>query len=931
MSVNDVRKMNSISSRKTSCNEKSPSVQSSCISPTFTGVKAEKIQLQEQTSTEKPKINRLKRANRIRKSDLLWRECQVIRPDVTDDDDDDDKCPNRGLLLHTKTPLGQNQLKVKSSTSCHRRSSVLGDEAGSLRSGAHAGRSSLCRHEESESENNTAVHSYSRSTPPSQSHPGSSEFFTDAHTREEFLKQVHAQNPRFPVRRLVQTLLKRLVSHFPIGENKISPVVTATGKRKQEVESHSDGCLRKRRRSIQGDSVTENVSEGHVSSGHGAMSRNRLRRKPAPVQNAAVDESHQGERHVRHDHDVENDDDVPWTEKYRPRSSEEVVGNSASVRKLYSWLKEWRIRADVEERRKRREEHRMKEKSDGSWDCGDFEGDPLMEECEGELCNTLLIHGPTGAGKSAAVFACAEQLGFKVLEVNSSSLRSGRLVLSQLRESTQSHQVGAPQHCASLTHTPAAASQALQRFVSSNRRPSGAASRKRRVTAQKSLMLTHYFIKPGTHVNKHSELPQDTRAADEVTRVESEMKKDDAVDKKCKASPISLILFEEVDIVFQEDVGFLAAVKSLMSTTKRPIILTTNDPSFGESFEGRFQEVHFKTPATESVVSYLQCVCVVHGVKPDPEHIRFMLQEHNGDVRGSVLELELWARSGAGNTHHHLHNRALSCRSYAELEISGSLDVLVESWRKGRSLFYSNLDLLLATPTVEKADQSTIDEKTNPARFQNQMNKDTTPPDSRKPSGLKVKMNSALQLDRLKHTDQSAGFSEVETLARFLDTVSFADSCLSRQPCCKSGPLGATMADGLLDEPREDEEVEKKTLSLERCYEILAVVEALGFLRCRMEVCPAERADRDVRRGDETRKIREQKCAEVAHRVLCSEAFRCHGDQTAVLTDYLPCLRFICREQRVQQRPKLRISHYLRDIGLRLPKNVLDLLASPLR
>lgn len=31
-----------------------------------------------------------------------------------------------------------------------------------------------------------------------------------------------------------------------------------------------------------------------------------------------------------------------------------------------SWLKEWRIRADVEERRKRREERQMKEKSDGN-------------------------------------------------------------------------------------------------------------------------------------------------------------------------------------------------------------------------------------------------------------------------------------------------------------------------------------------------------------------------------------------------------------------------------------------------------------------------------------------------------------------------------------------------------------------------------------
>lgn len=30
------------------------------------------------------------------------------------------------------------------------------------------------------------------------------------------------------------------------------------------------------------------------------------------------------------------------------------------------------------------------------------------------LCNTLLITGPTGVGKTAAVYACAQELGFKV-------------------------------------------------------------------------------------------------------------------------------------------------------------------------------------------------------------------------------------------------------------------------------------------------------------------------------------------------------------------------------------------------------------------------------------------------------------------------------------------------------------------------------------
>lgn len=59
-------------------------------------------------------------------------------------------------------------------------------------------------------------------------------------------------------------------------------------------------------------------------------------------------------------------------------------------------------------------------------------------------------------------------------------------------------------------------------------------------------------------------------------------------------------------------------------------------------------------------MSYLQCVCAAQSVKPDPEHICYMLQENNRDVRRSVLELEFWVRSGAGNTHHHLRDRALT-------------------------------------------------------------------------------------------------------------------------------------------------------------------------------------------------------------------------------------------------------------------------------
>lgn len=55
-----------------------------------------------------------------------------------------------------------------------------------------------------------------------------------------------------------------------------------------------------------------------------------------------------------------------------------------------------------------------------------------------------------------------------------------------------------------------------------------------------------------------------------------------------------------MDIVFEEDVGFLTAVKSLMSTTKRPIILTSN---------GELQsspEIHLKQNKVDLLYEFIQ-------------------------------------------------------------------------------------------------------------------------------------------------------------------------------------------------------------------------------------------------------------------------------------------------------------------------------------
>lgn len=115
-----------------------------------------------------------------------------------------------------------------------------------------------------------------------------------------------------------------------------------------------------------------------------------------------------------------------------------------------SWLKEWKKRADWEEKRNQKGEKEDKEhqgadrvqndicsfsleltlkryrlimiwtvlsllnNSTDSLDSLDFKDDKSDIEEENNLCNTVLITGPPGVGKTAAVYACAQELGFKV-------------------------------------------------------------------------------------------------------------------------------------------------------------------------------------------------------------------------------------------------------------------------------------------------------------------------------------------------------------------------------------------------------------------------------------------------------------------------------------------------------------------------------------
>lgn len=136
-----------------------------------------------------------------------------------------------------------------------------------------------------------------------------------------------------------------------------------------------------------------------------------------------------------------------WSSALAPQKSADVLGNSSAVLGIVSWMQLWKKRlhpsatlgstntlkaagekgngavainvldtsdSDFESPVKqashsRAQKRQRMEESDSDWMAGDDE-----EEEEEDLCKVMLVMGPPGSGKTAAVYACAQELGYKV-------------------------------------------------------------------------------------------------------------------------------------------------------------------------------------------------------------------------------------------------------------------------------------------------------------------------------------------------------------------------------------------------------------------------------------------------------------------------------------------------------------------------------------
>ncbi|XP_052663447.1 ATPase family AAA domain-containing protein 5 [Harpia harpyja] len=496
--------------------------------------------------------------------------------------------------------------------------------------------------------------------------------------RKDLLDEIMYSNSQFPVRKYFYKFLKKQTEWLGF-ENSIQE--SRDGTANSEVNrKHSDNwkeTKRKRKETEDHKSKRRKRIEGTETEIKSRVSRNLISHVSGEKQAETGQATHLGKNKTQKP-DVMTEDteylsepnalsgvekeDMLWTEKYQPQDSSELVGNKKEIERLHSWLKEWKKRADWEEKRNQKGEKEDKEHQD-SLDSLDFKENKSDIEEETSLCNTVLITGPPGVGKTAAVYACAQELGFKIFEVNASCQRNGRQILSQLKEATQSHQVdkkGINAHKPCFFNSCSSAKSPKQMYspkkVVSPRKPplSPKGAGLKRSLPPKT--LANYFkISSKRKGNDGAVTSQEKNKGN--TQDSCEEKKDAQMKpirkeveggEHNRKSATSLILFEEVDIIFDEDAGFLSAVKTFMATAKRPVILTTNDPTFSLMFDGYFEEINFRTPSLINAASYLQVLCLAENLRTDVKDLAALLTTNNCDIRQSVLYLQFWVRSGGG-------------------------------------------------------------------------------------------------------------------------------------------------------------------------------------------------------------------------------------------------------------------------------------------
>ena len=243
----------------------------------------------------------------------------------------------------------------------------------------------------------------------------------------------------------------------------------------------------------------------------------------------------------------------------------------------------------------------------------------------GAISNAVLISGPHGCGKTAAVYATARELGFEVFELNPGSKRSGKDIMEKVGDMTQNHLVQHASDGSDLGDGDGALkdADALSEILTKRQRT-----------------LNPFTKSKGTAKSKSSNKPRDPKA---------NLASEQAMKQHAKPKQ-SLILLEEVDILFDEDKHFWVTVLGLIARSKRPVVMTCNDESLVPLDEmSLYAILRFTPPARDIATDYLLLLAASEGHLLGRSAVQALYESKRLDLRASITELEFWCQMAIGD------------------------------------------------------------------------------------------------------------------------------------------------------------------------------------------------------------------------------------------------------------------------------------------
>ncbi len=363
-----------------------------------------------------------------------------------------------------------------------------------------------------------------------------------------------------------------------------------------------------------------------------------------------------------------------WTEKYQFKNEDEIVTNNSQFERLKEWLSNWKAILSKDQAN-----NLNKSKISGSYDSSDSEYAYDSDASNTSNCsisnkkkfysNAILLSGPYGCGKTSSIYSVAKCLGFKVFEVNSSSLRNKYQIIQELEGALNSHHVSnnkstplsSVASSAVLNKKEVASSIAnfkLQNFF--KLKPANTITTTTDVSPVKSKERPPTYVSPQTKTRKKRKISlrketflssankNDTKEksndCNEINKPDLSGSADDDANL-CSGSSVkihtnSLILFDEIDVVFKEDKDFFAAINHFIKKSKKPILLTTNDDYLQEKINLNIEKIDFVRPRIEAAIKFLKKVAALENKVLDTHTANKLIRECKFDMRRALMQFQ---------------------------------------------------------------------------------------------------------------------------------------------------------------------------------------------------------------------------------------------------------------------------------------------------